>query len=82
MIAILKFDDVFKDIYLEEISGPKEYLNDKVCKDVQNAVKTYDDEKVKSLAFETFDTWTALMDVLNNDRKRISGCFFLREIKS
>ena len=81
MIAILKFDDVFKDIYLEEISGPKEYLNDKVCKDVQNAVKNYDNEKIKSLASETFDTWASLMDVLNNDRKRITGCFFLKEIK-
>ena len=81
MIAILYYENIFKDIFLRDPVLPKDYLDGKLSKDVQNAVKNYSDDKVKELAVQTFDTWTALMDVLNNDRKSITGCFFLKEVK-
>lgn len=81
MIAVLKYEKVFEDIFLEEPKMPSDFLDAKKSNDVKNAVINYDADKVKSLASATFDTWTALMDVLNNDRKSISGCFYLKEVK-
>lgn len=81
MIAILPYENVFKDIFMREPKMPGDYLNMKLLKDTQNAVKNYDDVKVMELASRTFETWTALMDVLNNDRKSITGCFYLSEVK-
>lgn len=81
MIAILPYENVFKDIFLRDPKMPDDYLNDKLSKDVQTAVKNYGDDKVKELAATTFDTWTALMEVLNNDRKSIPGCFYLKDLK-
>ena len=81
MIAILRYKDVFKDIFDREPIMPTDYLDVKLSKDVQNAVKTYDNEKIINLASVTFDTWDKLMKVLNNDRKSLSETFYIKEIK-
>ena len=81
MILIIPYENVVKDIFLRDPKMPGDYLDGKLSKDVQTAVKNYDSDKAKELASQTFDTWTALMEVLNNDRKSIPGCFYLKEVK-
>ena len=81
MIAILKYKDIFKDIFGREPVIPTDYLDDKLSKDVKNAVNTYSNEKVISLASVTFETWDKLMKVLNNDRNSLSETFYIKEIK-
>lgn len=82
MIAILKYRDIFKDIFDREPVMPTDYLDDKLSKDVKNAVSTYSNEKVISLASVTFETWDKLMKVLNNDRNSLSETFYIKEINA
>ena len=81
MIAVLPYENVFRDIFMRDPKMPKDYLDNKLSKDVQNAVKNYCGNKVSELMSVSFDTWTELMNVLNNDRKSIPGCFYLKEVK-
>ncbi len=81
MIAVIPYENVFKDIFMRDPKMPDDYLDGKLSKDVQTAVKNYGGDKAKEQAMCTFDTWTALMGVLNNDRKSVPGVFYLKEVK-
>lgn len=81
MIAVIPYENVFKDIFMRGPKMPDDYLDGKLSKDVQTAVKNYGGDKAREQASCTFDTWTVLMEVLNNDRKSVPGVFYLKEVK-
>ena len=62
---------------------PADYLNPKLSADVRNAVKNYDNNKVREIASLTFDTWKDLMDKMDTREgvAELPTPFLMREIK-
>lgn len=83
MIAVLSYESIFKDIFLREPTKPEDFLDNRLNGEVKDAIKYYDDDKVKSIASVTFETWKDLMDKMSTQEgiNELPGSFYLKEIK-
>lgn len=81
MIIILDYKRVFLDVFHRDPIMPKDFLASENEAQIRKAIKDYSGEHAKELSSLIFDTWTEFTNKMNNERKSLPGCFYIKEIK-
>ena len=79
MILVIEANKLYRTCIMDENAVFDH--SDRSIKMVRDFLKNSDPEVLKSISMAQFDTWKELMDVLNNERKTLSGEIFLKEVK-